>query len=41
MRGDFNVCTARIPGDVNNDCLVDLDDLVILMDHWLQDGIAP
>lgn len=25
------------PGDINGDCKVDIDDLMILMDHWLQD----
>jgi hypothetical protein len=41
MRGDFNVCTAPITGDVNGDCRVDLDDLVILIDDWFEDHTAP
>ncbi|OHB64180.1 MAG: hypothetical protein A2168_00705 [Planctomycetes bacterium RBG_13_50_24] len=31
------VCETIIAGDINGDCKVNLDDLVILMAHWLQD----
>ncbi len=31
------VCETIIAGDINGDCKVDFDDLVILMAHWLQD----
>ncbi len=33
-----DVCTSRIPGDVNGDCVVDIVDLNILLDHWLEDA---
>jgi len=31
------VCETIIAGDINGDCKVDFDDLMILMNHWLQD----
>lgn len=31
------VCETIIAGDINGDCKVDFDDLMILMDHWLED----
>ena len=31
------VCETIIAGDINGDCKVDFDDLMILMAHWLQD----
>ncbi|MBL7188263.1 MAG: PQQ-dependent sugar dehydrogenase [Phycisphaerae bacterium] len=31
-----DLCTARIPGDLNNDCVVDDADLAILNEHWLE-----
>jgi len=31
------VCETIIAGDINGDCKVDFDDLMILMIHWLQD----
>ena len=31
-------CEAIIAGDINGDCRVDLADLIILLDHWLQIG---
>ncbi len=34
-----DVCTARIPGDINNDCVVDIVDLNILIDHWLENAL--
>lgn len=34
-------CTAEISGDVNNDCEVDLVDLAIMAEHWLQCNLDP
>jgi len=31
------VCETIIAGDINGDCKVDFDDLMILMNHWLED----
>ncbi|MFH1717169.1 MAG: PQQ-dependent sugar dehydrogenase [Planctomycetota bacterium] len=31
-----DLCTARIPGDINNDCQVDITDLNIVIDHWME-----
>jgi predicted outer membrane repeat protein len=31
------VCETIIAGDINGDCKVDFDDLMILMAHWLED----
>jgi parallel beta-helix repeat protein len=31
------VCESIIAGDINGDCKVDFDDLMILMTHWLED----
>ena len=31
------ICETIIAGDINGDCKVDFDDLMILMAHWLQD----
>jgi hypothetical protein len=31
------VCETIIAGDINGDCKVDFDDLMILMNHWLVD----
>jgi len=31
------VCETIIAGDINGDCTVDFDDLMILMAHWLED----
>ena len=31
------VCETIIAGDINGDCKVDFDDLMILINHWLQD----
>jgi hypothetical protein len=35
MRGDFNICTADIPGDVNRDCKTDFFDFALLADNWI------
>jgi hypothetical protein len=32
------VCETIIAGDINGDCKVDFDDLMILMAHWLEDN---
>jgi hypothetical protein len=34
-----DLCTSRIPGDINGDCVVDIIDLNILMDHWMEDAL--
>jgi glucose/arabinose dehydrogenase len=34
-----DLCTARIPGDLNNDCVVDDADLAILNEHWLESAL--
>ncbi len=31
-----DLCTARIPGDINNDCRVDIEDFTILIEHWME-----
>ena len=36
-----DLCLYRIPGDLNNDCIVDDLDLNILEDHWLEDATRP
>jgi hypothetical protein len=36
----FNVDQVDLRGDLNGDCKVDLDDLVILMDNWLNNGLS-
>ncbi|UCD52074.1 MAG: right-handed parallel beta-helix repeat-containing protein, partial [Phycisphaerales bacterium] len=32
------LCETIIAGDINGDCRVDLADIIILLDHWLQSG---
>jgi len=32
------LCETVIAGDINGDCHVDLADIIILLDHWLQSG---
>jgi hypothetical protein len=34
-----DLCTARIPGDINNDCRVDIEDLTILIEHWMENTL--
>jgi hypothetical protein len=29
------LCIAKIPGDINNDCLVDFEDFAIMASNWL------
>jgi len=31
------VCGSRLGADMNGDCLVDIEDLTVLVDHWLMD----
>jgi len=33
-----DLCTARIPGDINNDCQVDIIDFTILIEHWMENA---
>ena len=45
---DISLCPARcfnpqnldLRGDLNGDCKVNIDDLLILMDNWLNDGLS-
>ncbi|MHC4118609.1 MAG: PQQ-dependent sugar dehydrogenase [Planctomycetota bacterium] len=34
----LDLCTERIPGDINNDCVVDIIDLNTLIDHWMENA---
>ncbi len=34
-----DLCTARIPGDINNDCRVDIEDFIILIEHWMENTL--
>lgn len=34
-----DVCTSRIPGDINGDCVVDIIDLNILIDNWMENAL--
>jgi len=34
------VCESPIAGDINGDCRVDFQDLVLLLNHWLQSGTS-
>jgi len=34
-----DLCTVRIPGDLNFDCTVDLEDVGIVVTHWLESTI--
>ncbi|MHC4510246.1 MAG: hypothetical protein ACYTAO_15050 [Planctomycetota bacterium] len=36
----FNVEQLDLRGDLNGDCVVDIDDLVIMMDNWLNNGLS-
>ena len=31
-------CETIIAGDINGDCKVDVDDLMLLISHWLETG---
>jgi hypothetical protein len=34
-----DLCTARIPGDINNDCQVNDLDMNILLEHWMENAL--
>lgn len=34
-------CFENVPGDANNDCVVNFEDLVILSSHWLECNLIP
>ncbi|MHC4143447.1 MAG: PQQ-dependent sugar dehydrogenase [Planctomycetota bacterium] len=34
-----DLCMSRIPGDINGDCVVDITDLNILIDNWLENAV--
>ena len=36
-----DLCLYRIPGDLNNDCIVDAFDFDILVEHWLESSLRP
>jgi len=36
----FNVEQLDLRGDINGDCKVDIEDLVIMMDNWLNEGLS-
>ena len=36
----FNVNQLDLRGDVNGDCRVDIDDFVIMIENWLNDGLS-
>jgi hypothetical protein len=38
--GCYNVEQLDLRGDINGDCKVDIEDLVIMMDNWLNDGLS-
>lgn len=35
------ICTEPIPGDVNDDCMLDFVDLAIIFSHWLECNLNP
>jgi len=36
----INVDQVDLRGDINGDCKVDIEDLLILMDNWLNEGLS-
>jgi len=34
-----DLCTTRIPGDINNDCEVNFADFAIMAGHWLENAV--
>ncbi len=34
-----DLCTTRIPGDINNDCQVNDIDMNILLEHWMENAL--
>ncbi|MHC4147249.1 MAG: PQQ-dependent sugar dehydrogenase [Planctomycetota bacterium] len=34
-----DLCTERIPGDLNHDCRVDVADFDIFIDHWMENAL--
>ena len=36
----YNVEQLDLRGDLNGDCKVDIEDLIIMMDNWLNDGLS-
>jgi hypothetical protein len=41
MRGNFDICTAPITGDLNGDCKVDFSDLELFILNWMGNNIVP
>jgi hypothetical protein len=40
-RGNFDICTAPIAGDLNGDCKVDFSDLELFILNWMKTNIVP
>jgi len=40
-RGNFDICTAPIEGDLNGDCKVDFSDLELFLLNWTKNNIIP
>jgi hypothetical protein len=40
-RGNFDICTAPIAGDLNGDCKVDFSDLELFLLNWMKNNIIP
>lgn len=34
-----DLCASRIPGDINGDCVVDIADFNIFIDHWMESAL--
>lgn len=41
MRGNFDICTAPIAGDLNGDCIVDFSDFELFILNWMGKNIVP
>jgi hypothetical protein len=41
MRGDFDICTAPLDGDINGDCEVNIYDFALFALDWLKSNITP
>lgn len=41
LPGSGPYCFKAIPGDLNNDCRVDLSDFAIIISHWLECNLDP
>jgi hypothetical protein len=41
VRGNFDICTGPIDGDLNSDCKVDFSDLELFILNWMKNNIVP